>query len=140
MAHTYEEYLLYARCSVSSVYPCADNADTSWNDSITVSGYVRCNVCGGTTSLIADNANAEQKRILKQSRVDQSLYLQTLASMNSNINTANVGNKHGSYQRRLNRLKGKVYGNQTSVTGTAVKGNKTQAYNISSFTPTCNCN
>ena len=62
------------------------------------------------------------------------------ASLNSSINTTNEGAKHGSYQRRLNRLKGKVMkGNSTTVASTPKRGNKVKSYKPSSKYDNCDC-
>lgn len=74
-----------------------------------------------------------QKTILKQNRTQQSLYIQTIASLNNTTNTANEGKKHDSYQRYLMKKKGKVFSKQGNVVASEpVYGNKTQSVTLSS--------
>ena len=74
-----------------------------------------------------------QKKILKQTGVSQSQYLQNIASLNSNINNTNEGIKNNSYDRYLNRKKGKVLSNQgKKVASEPSYGNKTQSISLTS--------
>ena len=72
-----------------------------------------------------------QKKILKQTSVSQAQYIQNVSSLNSTINNTNEGVKFNSYDRYLNKKKGKVLANQGKITSTALKGNKTQTGNNS---------
>lgn len=77
--------------------------------------------------------NSEQKKILKQTGVSHSQYLQNIASLNSSVNDTNEGIKNNSYQRYLNRKKGKVLSNQgKNVASEPHVGNKTQSVSLTS--------
>ena len=71
-----------------------------------------------------------QKKILKQTSVSQAQYIQNVSSLNSTINNTNEGVKFNSYDRYLNKKKGKVLANQGKITSTALKGNKTQSVSL----------
>tara|TARA_A100001011_G_scaffold131040_1_gene138103 strand:- start:4703 stop:4975 length:273 start_codon:yes stop_codon:yes gene_type:complete len=72
-----------------------------------------------------------QKIIMKQTGVSQSQYLQNIASLHSHIDTTNEGIKNASYERYLNRKKGKVLSNQgKTIAQTALSGNKTQSLSL----------
>lgn len=74
-----------------------------------------------------------QKRILKQTGVSQSQYLQNIASLHSSVNESNEGIKNNSYERYLNRKKGKVLSNQgKNVASEPAMGNKTQSVSLTS--------
>lgn len=73
-----------------------------------------------------------QKKILKQTSVSQAQYIQNVSSLNSTINNTNEGVKFNSYDRYLNKKKGKVLANQGKITKTALKGNKTQNVSLTS--------
>lgn len=91
-----------------------------------------CKTCANQTSLIETQSEITQKRIQNQVRVSSSMYTMTFAALNSKINNDNVGKKHDSYQRRLNKLKEKVMNCSTTNAQTPLKGNKTRSYNIKS--------
>lgn len=82
-----------------------------------------------------------QQIIQKQRRQSSGLYTMNYASLNSSINTQNEGVKHDSYQRRLNKLKGKVLSeNGKTVSSDPVKGNKTSSIAFSSKVKSdCQC-
>jgi len=87
----------------------------------------------GQESLIAVHEISTQKTILKQNRTQQSLYIQTIASLNNTINITNEGKKHDSYQRYLMKKKGKVFSKQGNVVASVpVYGNKTKSMSLSS--------
>lgn len=73
-----------------------------------------------------------QKKILKQTSVSQGQYIQNVSSLNSTINNTNEGVKFNSYDRYLNKKKGKVLANQGKSTSTALKGNKTGSVSLTS--------
>jgi len=77
--------------------------------------------------------SSSQKEILKQTGVSQSQYLQNIAALNSHINNNNEGIKNASYERYLNRKKGKVISNQgNTIASEPSFGNKTQSIPLSS--------
>uniref|UniRef100_A0A6C0KY48 Uncharacterized protein n=1 Tax=viral metagenome TaxID=1070528 RepID=A0A6C0KY48_9ZZZZ len=72
-----------------------------------------------------------QKVIMKQTGVSQSQYLQNIASLHSHIDNTNEGIKNSSYERYLNRKKGKVLSNQGKmIASTALSGNKTRSQSL----------
>lgn len=74
-----------------------------------------------------------QKQILKQVSVSQSQYLENIASLHSHIDNTNEGVKNSSYERYLNRKKGKILSNQgKTVSSEPLMGNKTQSVSITS--------
>lgn len=74
-----------------------------------------------------------QKKILKQTGVSQSQYLQNIASLHSHIDNTNEGIKNASYERYLNRKKGKIISNQgKTVASEPSVGNKTQSMSLTS--------
>ena len=74
-----------------------------------------------------------QKRILNQTSVSQSQYLQNISALHSHVDNTNEGVKNGSYERFLNRKKGKVLSNQgKSISTTPSIGNKTQSVSLTS--------
>ena len=91
-----------------------------------------CKTCDNQSSIIETQSEITQKRIQNQVRVPCSMYTMNFASLNSVINNDNVGVKHDSYQRRLNKLKQKVINCSTNNAETPLKGNKTRSYNIKS--------
>ena len=77
--------------------------------------------------------SSSQKEILKQTGVSQSQYLQNIAALHSHIDNTNEGIKNASYERYLNRKKGKVISNQGKTTTSAPSfGNKTQSVSLTS--------
>ena len=59
------------------------------------------------------------------------MYTMNFAALNTVINNNNVGKKHDSYQRRLNKLKQRnIVENTLTDTETPLKGNKSKSYNI----------
>lgn len=73
----------------------------------------------------------QQKKILHQTGVSQSQYLQTIASLHSHIDNTNVGIKNANYDRYLNRKKGKVISNQENIVSSEPSiGNKTQSFSL----------
>ncbi len=95
-----------------------------------------CKTCGESSvnSLVNLYNNKVQKSILNQSKVGQSLYIQTKASLNNTINVNNEGKKHDTYQRYLMKKKGKVFSTQeTKVASTPLYGNKVKSLNLSSL-------
>ena len=92
-----------------------------------------CKTCDSQTSIVSTNADVVQHSILKQNKVQQSLYIQNVASLNNTINTTNVGIKYDSYQRFLLKKKGKVFsqhGNNAATTPSY--GNKTKSLSVTS--------
>lgn len=83
---------------------------------------------------------ATQKNILKQSGVSQSQYLQNIASLHSSINNVNEGIKNDSYERYLNKKKGRVFANQAKSNSSPVIGNKTDSISLTSKTNGCRDN
>ena len=84
------------------------------------------------------SATQTQKNILKQNKVGQSLYIQTVASLNNTINNENEGKKYDSYQRYLMKKKGKVLSKQSTIVATKAKyGNKTNSIGLSSKANSC---
>jgi hypothetical protein len=74
-----------------------------------------------------------QKNILNQTGVSQSQYLQNIAALHSHIDNTNEGIKNASYERYLNRKKGKVISNQgKTVASEPSIGNKTQSVSLTS--------
>ena len=73
-----------------------------------------------------------QKKILKQTSVSQAQYIQNVSSLNSKITNTNEGVKFNSYDRYLNKKKGKVLANQGKLTSAALKGNKTSSVSLTS--------
>lgn len=87
------------------------------------------------SSLVTLNEVHTQKNIQKQNKVGQSLYIQTIASLNNTIEKTNEGVKYDSYQRYLLKKKGKVFSNQESVVAnTPNYGNKTKSFSLTSKT------
>lgn len=83
-----------------------------------------------------------QKKILKQTGVSQSQYLQNISSLHSHIDNTNEGVKNANYERYLNRKKGKVLSNQgKNISPSPVYGNKIQSLSITSKNSSkCACN
>ena len=81
--------------------------------------------------------NSLQKKIMKQSNVSQSLYIQNIASLSNKINSSNEGVKHDSYQRFLMKKKGKVFSNQSMIERVPLYGNKTKSLNLTSKIINC---
>lgn len=80
------------------------------------------------------NPDAIQKEIMKQKGVSSSQYQQNKKSLNSIIENTNEGVKHGSYQRYLDKKKGKVISNQGKLVATTPKiGNKTKSVPLTSY-------
>tara|TARA_Y100000992_G_C21233853_1_gene476897 strand:+ start:114 stop:443 length:330 start_codon:yes stop_codon:yes gene_type:complete len=98
-----------------------------------------CKTCGDqVTSLVTLHESQTQKNILKQNKVGQSLYIQTVASLNNTINNENEGKKYDSYQRYLMKKKGKVLSKQGAQVATKAKyGNKTKSIGLSSKANSC---
>ena len=82
-----------------------------------------------------------QKRIQNQVRVHSSLYTMQLSALHNKVNNDNVGAKHGSYERRLQKLKyNNMVKSKTETDKTAKLGNKTKSHNITSYINSCDCN
>jgi hypothetical protein len=98
-----------------------------------------CKTCGDPlTPLVTLHELQTQKNILKQNKVGQSLYIQTIASLNNTINNDNEGKKYDSYQRYLMKKKGKVLSKQGAQVATKAKyGNKTKSIGLSSKANSC---
>ncbi len=77
-----------------------------------------------------------QKKILNQSRISQSLYIQNIASLNNTINNNNEGKKHDSYARYLMKKKGCILSNKKDY-GVTLKGNKSSNQVISNYSKKC---
>ena len=76
--------------------------------------------------------SSSQKEILKQTGVSVSI-LTNIAALHSHIDNTNEGIKNASYERYLNRKKGKVISNQGKTTTSAPSfGNKTQSVSLTS--------
>ena len=83
--------------------------------------------------MVNTDNNATQKNILNQTAVSQSQYLQNIAALNSSTNNVNEGIKNASYERYLNKKKGKVLANQGKKTSSNPKyGNKTDSVALTS--------
>ena len=91
-----------------------------------------CKTCDNQSSIKETQSEIIQKRIQNQVRVPSSMYTMNFAALNSVINNNNVGVKHNSYQRRLNKLKQRVINCSTNNAQAPLKGNKTRSYNIKS--------
>ena len=90
-----------------------------------------CKTCDNQTSIIETQSVITQKRIQNQVRIPSSMYTMNFAALNTVINNNNVGKKHDSYQRRLNKLKQRnIVENTLTDTETPLKGNKSKSYNI----------
>tara|TARA_Y100000992_G_scaffold189035_1_gene128029 strand:- start:322 stop:621 length:300 start_codon:yes stop_codon:yes gene_type:complete len=80
------------------------------------------------------NSESIQKEIMKQKGVSSSQYHQNKNSLNSTIQNQNEGSKHGSYQRYLDKKKGKVISNQgKTIASTPQYGNKTNSMSLTSY-------
>lgn len=74
-----------------------------------------------------------QKKILKQTGVSQSQYIQNITALNSHIDNTNEGVKNANYERYLNRKKGKVISNQGKIIASEPSfGNKTSSLSLTS--------
>ena len=62
----------------------------------------------------------------------QAQYIQNISSLNGKITNTNEGVKFNSYDRYLNKKKGKVLANQGKLTSAALKGNKTSSVSLTS--------
>jgi hypothetical protein len=81
-----------------------------------------------------------QRRIQNQVRVHSSLYTMQLSALNNTVNNDNVGVKHGSYERRLQKLKyNNMMKSKDETEQSAIIGGKTKSYNITSHIDSCNC-
>ena len=90
-----------------------------------------CKTCENQSSIIETQSEIIQKRIQNQVRVPSSMYTMNFAALNSVINNNNVGKKHDSYQRRLNKLKQRnIVENTLTDSESPLKGNKSKSYNI----------
>ena len=74
-----------------------------------------------------------QKKILNQSMVSQSLYIQNIASLNSTINNNNEGKKLDSYQRYLMKKKGLLFSQQGKKQSTPLIGNKSKSFSFTNY-------
>lgn len=80
------------------------------------------------------NPDAIQKEIMKQKGVSSSQYQQHKNSFNNTIEKTNEGVKHGSYQRYLDKKKGKVISNQGKMVAATPKiGNKTKSVPLTNY-------
>ena len=88
---------------------------------------VHCTQCNDVNFFIS-----RQRRIMKQNRTFSSMYTQQRAALDSNINTANAGAKHDSYQRYLNKKKRnnmvRTINDNIASTDSPKEGNKIQAF------------
>ena len=73
-----------------------------------------------------------QKKILNQIGVSQSQYMQNITSLHNHIENTNEGIKNSSYERYLNRKKGKVLSNKGKISSEPLYGNKTQSVSLTS--------
>lgn len=81
-----------------------------------------------------------QKIIQNQVRVHSSLYTMQLSALNNTVNNDNVGAKHGSYERRLQKLKyNTMLKSRSETEKSASTGNKTKSHNITSYIDSCEC-
>ena len=87
------------------------------------------------------NESMIQKRIQKQVSQQASLYTMNFAALNSTINNQNEGIKFDSYQRYLNKKKGRVLkDNGTNVASDPTEGNKKSSIAFSSkVSSNCSC-
>ena len=77
------------------------------------------------------NVDSIQKEIMKQKMVSSSQYQDNKRSLYDVINNSNEGVKHGSYQRFLDKKKGKVISNQERLIASTPKiGNKTKSVSL----------
>ena len=87
------------------------------------------------SSLVALNEVHTQKNIQKQNKVGQSLYIQTIASLNNTIEKTNEGVKYDSYQRYLLKKKEKYFPNKKALFwNTPNYGNKTKSFSLTNKT------
>ena len=78
--------------------------------------------------------DAIQKEIMKQKGVSSSQYQEHKSSFNNIIERTNEGVKHGSYQRYIDKKKGKVLSNQGKMVAATPKiGNKTKSVPLTSY-------
>ena len=92
-----------------------------------------CTICDRQTSIVETHKESIQKTILKQNKVDQSLYIQNIASLNHIINNTNEGQKYGSYERYLLKKKGKVFTQHGKrEAASPLYGNKTKSLSLTS--------
>ena len=89
--------------------------------------------CRLSTTPLQSITRETQKKILKQVGVSQSQYMQNITSLHSHIENTNEGVKNSSYERYLNRKKGKVLSNQDNkISDDPIYGNKTQSIPLTS--------
>ena len=92
----------------------------------------QCNVLHCTQCNDVNFFISRQRRIMKQSMTYSSTYTQQRASLESNVNNTNVGVKHDSYQRYLNKKKRnnmvRTLNDNIANTASPKQGNKIQAF------------
>tara|TARA_B100001287_G_C22608580_1_gene493997 strand:+ start:119 stop:427 length:309 start_codon:yes stop_codon:yes gene_type:complete len=99
-----------------------------------------CKTCDTQGSIIETQSEITQRKMQNQVRVHSSLYTMQLGALNNRVNNENVGVKHGSYERRLQKLKYKtMIQSKQESTETPKYGNKDKSYNITSYVNTCSC-
>lgn len=97
-----------------------------------------CQKCANQESIITTNETKVQKNILYQSHVHSSLYTMNISTLNNTINNNNEGIKYNSYDRYLNKKKGKVFSKQGQKVEQPKQGNKTKSFSLSSKS-NCSC-
>ena len=97
-----------------------------------------CQTCANQESIISTNETKVQRSILYQAHVHSSLYTMNISTLNNKINNNNEGIKFNSYDRYLNKKKGKVFSQQGKKVDNATQGNKTQSLSLSSKS-NCSC-
>lgn len=99
-----------------------------------------CKTCDTQSSITETQSEITQRKMQNQVRVHSSLYTMQLGALNNRVNNENVGVKHGSYERRLQKLKYKtMMQSKQESTKTPTNGNKGKSYNITSYVNTCSC-
>ena len=88
---------------------------------------------------LSKKENQIQKQIQKQCMTMSSLYTSSKSSANTSINNSNEGIKYNSYQRFLDKKKGKIFTGNGNKIETPIQGNKTKSINLMSQFSKCNC-
>ena len=95
----------------------------------------KCNQCNVVHCTQCNDVNffiSRQRRIMKQSQTNSSMYIQQRAALESNVNNTNAGAKHDSYQRYLNKKKRnnmvRTLNDNIANTASPKQGNKIQAF------------
>lgn len=97
-----------------------------------------CQTCENQDSIVTTNEKKVQRSLLYQAHVHSSLYTMNISTLNNKINNTNEGIKYNSYDRYLNKKKGKVFSKQGTKVESPIQGNKTKSISLSSKT-NCSC-